>query len=212
MFVELSLTQLALTNGDFLNKCKARDKELYNACTRYDIEGVRKAIKRGANVNALPGVFGESIIGETVRNIRNGTLTIKECNKMTEEEYKEYSRKNIQKAKEIIDCLIENGADINLYGFGVGSPLLECYYANSSEMMQFLLEQGTNPNIFTNYDDAVRFGFHEWYIQSYVLSVVYDSIDGDEEEEGKMITLLEKYGVKRFIDGFDPDEYFSKFK
>jgi hypothetical protein len=209
MFVELTVPQVALCDGDYLNKHNDLDLELEKACERFDVEAVKTKISEGANVNALVGVFGETIITETIDSIHYGEKTIDELDNMSKEEESDMVNNNIKIAKIIIDLLIDNGADIDLYGFGLGTPLLQCYYSNSAEMMSFLLDRGANPNVFSNISDEISFGCDQWYVKSEVLMTIEDSIDGDAAEECKMLELLKAHGAKMYIDGYNPRKYFK---
>jgi hypothetical protein len=203
-FIELSIPQIALLDGDFLNKHTELDKRLADACCRFDFESARIAISEGADVNAQTGVCGETIISETISATPWGNLTLKELNKMSQVDLDSLKVKNTKLAKKIINLLVANGADLDLYGYGLGTPLLECYYCNNAEMMSYILEKGANPNVFSNLIDAISFGYEDWYVQSEVLDTILESYDGDEQEEKKMLQLLESHGAKRFIDNYDP--------
>ncbi|MFB0973337.1 MAG: hypothetical protein QMB59_02075, partial [Bacteroidales bacterium] len=58
MFVELAIPQLALLDGDRLNKCTDLDRKLLGACLENDISEAQRYIERGANVYAMTGFLG----------------------------------------------------------------------------------------------------------------------------------------------------------
>ena len=110
--------------------------------------------------------------------------------------------------------LLENGADIDFYGADCYNALMETYFPEVPEIMKFLLENGADPNHNCEIIDEP----HTWYIHSSVLSEVLGRITFEEfEYDGKandnllaMEKLLNEYGAKLYIDGFNPDEYFKK--
>ena len=121
----------------------AIDKELFAACNRMDLDGVKRAIELGANVNALNS-YGECPITETIQYSADH---FRERNKKyTDEEYEEHKRMALERTTPIVELLLEHGADIDLFGYDGLQPLVTAYLDGNVEMTKFLLEHGSNPN------------------------------------------------------------------
>ena len=112
----------------------------------------------------------------------------------------------ILKMKECIDFMLDQGADINSYGFGCScDPLGESIHIEDSRVIEFLLNRGANPNLNTNYDDMCNMGF-DWYIKSSVLEEVSDLIGIDGVDYCKVHKqMLLSHGAQMYIDGFNPE-------
>ena len=201
-FVQLTPRQLSLRHYRHMTPVIAKDSaesKLFNACSALDLEGVKSALTAGANPNALSG--GESPITACIYAVNKNANCI--C---YSPENDEKTKPLVLKAEKIIDFLLANGADIDFFGADGCYPMQESFYAASLEIMKFLLERGANPNHHAFLTDS----YCSWYESSSVLSTVITDIcleDPVPSELEEMEKILLEAGAKRFIDGFDPDEY-----
>lgn len=192
LFVQLTLKQLSLMNPAKLHKHTEIDDMLFASCKQLDWEGVKNAIKKGANVNALDK-DGRSALQHTLAFFtEHGKRLDKEY---TEEENKAIKAENYEKCVRIVDYLLDLGADIDLFGMGWGmQPLAEAYYAGSLEMVRHLLERGANPNYNSFRNDDLSFGRDE-DTHCTILSVIDDClIEEYDEYEQSVEKLIREYG------------------
>lgn len=61
LFCEVSLAVREIMNHRWMNKKGDLDKELFKACRNLDLAGVKNAIEKGANVNAIDDCGSKSI-------------------------------------------------------------------------------------------------------------------------------------------------------
>lgn len=127
-FSVLTLNQLRLVNQDCLHKQSLWDKVLFQGASNCDIAMMQYAIDNGANIQSLSS-FGESALVGAISNAR-------------------YQESDCDAARIIaaIDFLLSNGADINAFGVNGIPPLMEAYYANSPDLVRFLINRGANVN------------------------------------------------------------------
>ena len=103
----------------------AQDIDLFFSITKNDADGVKNAIKDGANVNGLnPITFEENQEQATPLTYASG----------------------LDNRGTIIELLVNNGADINLHDTYDFTPLLIAAMAGQYENLKTLLELGANPN------------------------------------------------------------------
>lgn len=201
MFVELTIPQLALLDGEKMNKCTDLDRKLLGACLDNDISEAQMYIERGANVNALAGFWGGTIINDIVEEIDHDFVYYM-CRHSVRANIRNRMRRKLmppveQKAEVVIDFLLQKGADINLYGFGLGYPLYEACMKTSPEMVEFLLKRGANPNLFTDFADAIDLGYDSMFRKSEALDCIEGHFltDGNDRDLLKIESLLLKYGA-----------------
>lgn len=120
------------------------DEKLFEACKDLDFIGVMNALKLGANINAING-FGATPLNHTIScgdwyGIDGDTIYSNEEEQLMRSE-------NNKRCREIAEFLLDNGADIDLFGFNGTQPLVAAYHNRNYEMVKFLLERGANPNI-----------------------------------------------------------------
>lgn len=201
MFCEMSLDQLRLTRPDKLHNHTSWDDTLLRACELWDVELIKHAMERGANINCLDK-NGESVLQKAVEYYKARNISV-DCN-CSEEELSSIKNANEQKCKEIVDLLLSYGADINLFGYDGDTPLLCACYESSPEMIKFLLERGANPNwncFLTDNDYWPRLK----NIRSTALEVLDDLLYeeyGDTEKE--METILRDAGGRLYVWDFTP--------
>ena len=197
-FIELTPEEIALANGRAIHKKQTEnDKQLYKACSNLDLQGVKQAIANGANVNSL-SEFGDTAI---IRCIEATELGGMGNEKMPEDEASWEERVAVKEIREpiaikIISYLIDNGADVNLFGFDGTHPLTECYLNDSIGLMKFLLENGAKPN----YNEFLCDFYDERQIE--ISSAVFAYVEDyygehvNQEFSEEMLQLLKKYGAE----------------
>ena len=139
-FREVSLAERELLHASVLHRRMTDlDRALMKACDMLDVKLVEDLVRKGANVNAL-AEGGWSALGCTLADLHARFDYGKDKQSMGEDELH-------ARAKAIINCLVANGADLDLFGYSGNTPLVECYYTRSPEMMEFLLKLGADPNV-----------------------------------------------------------------
>ncbi|MCF0220030.1 MAG: hypothetical protein HUK14_09635 [Muribaculaceae bacterium] len=195
MFTQLTLKQLSLYDLSKLHKSSEIDKMLFAACRKMDVEAVKDAIRLGADVNSLNDQ-GESPLQLAVEYFTNHDIVIDK--QYSEEQLAEIGRNNYRKCVEVVDYLIAQGADLDLFGVDGMQPLLCAYYARSLEMVRHLLEKGSNPNYNSYRCDILSHNDKE-ITRSTILEVISDcSSDEYGEFEQEVEDLVHKYGGKLY--------------
>ena len=128
-FFELPVDMIALLNGEEMNQCTVRDLPLFEACKKGSITQIKKAIKDGANVNAIDAEGHTPVIIVT----DPGWYV---------------DRDKSDKIIQLLDLLLANGADINLYGF-YDSVFCHDIICNAvvigSNLLEYVLSKGAKP-------------------------------------------------------------------
>ncbi len=185
-FRELNIEEVALLNGDELNYHTEKDIPLFEACNELDFEKIKQAVANGANVNAID---------------KNGDTPI--CNVLDfVEDYED------DFLIEILDYLIEKGADINLFGFGGSDCLTNAHFSNKPRLMEYLFEHGARKDLNCFVTDLYDNG--QWNILNAAYDYcITDRAMGDYYDDNckEQIDILEKNGVKFYIDDRDCSEY-----
>ena len=204
LYTQLTLKQLSLMDVEQLHKHSKIDEMLFTACDVLDLDGVKAAIKMGANVNALDK-RGESALQHVVEYFNDhGIILDKEY---TEEERQSIIDANYQKCVQIVDYLLELGADIDLFGVDGMQPLTCAYYAHSVEMVKHLLEKGANPNYNSYRCDDVCFHDEDSH-RCTILQVIYDCLSDDYGDYEKEVeTIIHDYGGRRLTWDYDTYRY-----
>lgn len=192
MFVELTLDQLRLVQGAEMHKCNAIDRILFDACIRGDMDGVRYAVEKGANVNAL-GPSGNSPLTQV---IDGGSYRFYDLSK--EKEYTKEDKRVIQTlgqetTMEIARFLVDHGADVDLFGYDGMQPVLAAYYDSNVEMVRFLLEKGSDPNYDSYMTDYLDNPLHRT-VGSSVLQCICEDPDPLTPEVAAIEELIYRYG------------------
>ncbi len=200
LFKEVSLAQRELLNSHWMHRHNETDKLLFNACYKLDFEAVKTAIEKGANVNALDD-SGESALQKTVEGFSEIGLLLNDD--YSDEERAEIEKQCMDKAKEIVLYLVGKGADIDLYGKDGLTPLVCAYYKRSVEMIQFLLEQGADPNTNCYLTDDCTY----WGYSSTILNIINEDIEEDYDDTEKEIEqIIKNAGGRLMAWGWNPEE------
>ena len=168
---------------------------LHEYCSDLDLDGVKYAIAAGADVNEINS-FGETPLTAAIQF--HWAYYLELDKKYSYEERKELSDRAYQLLEPIMDCLIANGADLDLFGEGGITPLCAAYYANSVAATRYLLEHGANPNVNCHLEKDINYNRP---IKSSVLKLIYDEVD-DGESDPEIERLLLQYGGQLFEDSY----------
>ena len=203
-FIELTLDQLRLTMPEDLHKpLTVWDQVMMQACSNMDYNELCSAIANGANVNAIDR-HGNTAMQYAVSFFTLDGQMMDET--YSDEQLKQMRKTALSKCLKIVDYLLDNGASIDLFGYEGVQPLLEAYYAGSVEMVQHLLERGSNPNFNSFLTDY--YGFNDRFmIRCSVLDLIADSCYIDDETmemERKIDSLVCKYGGHIYVWGYNP--------
>lgn len=201
MFCELSLDQLRLTMPEKLHRHTKQDDILLKACFDWDIDQINLALQNGANVNCL-NESGESPLQLAVEYFRDFGKSMN--TQFSDEENLAIESRNEKKCKEVVELLINNGADVNLFGYDGLTPLVCAYYSRSPEMIRFLLEKGADPNVNCFLEDI-----EYWPRLKNVKSTILDCIDNlmfedYNEKEQEIERLIRAAGGRQFVWDFAP--------
>lgn len=198
-FVELTLEEIALLQEEEIHrKQSVADKKLFDACRCLNIRKAARALKGGAYINSLDE-HGNSAITVCLEAVGEWNCQGREP------EWKELMgeiKKKEPAAQKIISYLLKQGADINLFGFGGSHPLVQCYFADSIALMEFLLQKGAEPNYNEHLTDLNSRGDKD--IISAVLYWTWDCFDIEPERlelYKAMEQLLLRYGAKGLLKG-----------
>ena len=197
LFCEVSLAVREIMNHRWMNKKGDLDKELFKACRNLDLAGVKNAIEKGANVNAIDDC-GETALNDAV-DLYSCVGMLNDVN-YTEDEEKEIEENNYCKLIAIIDFLIEHGADINLFGYEGNSPIVSAYHTHSPRLVEYLLKKGANPNVNCYLTDKME----EIYCST-ILSCIFEDLPEEyDEAEREIERLVKQYGGRLYYWGYNP--------
>lgn len=198
MFVELSLHQLSLYDSDKFHKSTSEDELLFCACNAFNINLVKQAVQLGANVNALDK-GGESALQKTIEYCRWRNLYIDK--EYSPEEEAAIIANNYRKCREIVEYLVSQGADVDLYGIDGMQPLMCAYYDGNLDMVKFLFEHGSNPNYNSfRCDDINRSNTH----RSTLIKVLDDEPDEYTDFQLEVYKLAREHGAHYYDFDYNP--------
>ena len=200
-FYEMTLDQLRLTMPNHLHNHKGMDDVLLKASADWDVEMIKLALKRGANINCLDK-WGESVLQKAVGYYKEHNIYFDK--EYTKDERKSIEAENEKKCKEIVELLLSYGADINLFGSDGMTPLTCAYYQHSPEMIKFLLDRGASPNA-NCYLTDIEYWPKLKNIRSTVLDLIYESLcDEYDDVEHEMERLIRDAGGRQFVWDYTP--------
>lgn len=196
-FIELSNGEVSFLNGKEMNDYNPSSQPLIEACNKLDFEEVKKAVESGIDANSLDK-YAETPISNVIydypEEIESGELSSRTP---------EYTEKAIK----IIDYLLEQGADINLYGFEGDDCLTKAHFSGNLRLIEYLFEHGLNR--YSNCFITDLFDERQWY----TMNAAYDYVETDialgEYDTANLLEqekILEKNGVQFFIDGWDNEK------
>lgn len=198
LFCEVSLPVRELMNHEWMNRKGDYDAELIEACRNLDLEGVKAAAGKGANVNALDS--GDET--PLTNAIDDYYLTgMKTDVYYTEEDKSEIENNNYQKLIPIIDYLLEQGADIDLFGYDGLSPVTAAYYTHSPRLVEYLLKKGANPNVNCFLIDTANEGM---YCSTILSCIAEDMAEEYDDAEREIERLVKQYGGRLYYFGYNP--------
>jgi ankyrin repeat protein len=146
------------------------DQYLIDACWDLNIEEVRLAIEKGANVNAVR---------------EYGYFPLLAC-------VDDKNRENSKQIIEILDLLLEKGAHIDFYLDDKETVLIySSWLLRSYEVVEFLLNKGANPNILNDGETALDLTYREL-----AFTGTFEDKPDEVEALNKIYDLLEKFGGK----------------
>lgn len=201
LFTQLTLKQLSLMDAKQLHRHSAIDKTLFAACDYLDVEGVKLAIRNGANVNALDE-NGESALQHTVEFFKDVGKSMHIA--YSKEELDCIEAENYKKCVEIVDILLAQGADIDLFGMDGMQPIVCAYYERSIDMIKYLLEKGSNPNYNSDRLDDLSH-YSEDSNRCTILNLIASLPDDEYDDYAKAVeTLIRNHGGRIFDWDYDP--------
>lgn len=201
-FTELTLNQLRLTMPSFMHKHDSLDDMLSEASFRQDYELMEMLIKRGANVNSL-NERGESPLQRVVEYswAIDDDINSEETTPLDSNEHR------LKQTKKCIDLLLDNGADIDLFGYDGMQPLACAYYDHSVELVKYLLDKGSNPN-YNSYLMDNEFWPRLKNVRCTILEVINDDLYEEYDDTEKVIEkLIREHGGRQFTWDYDPLNY-----
>ena len=193
LFTELSLKQLSLMNLELLHKHTDIDEDLFRACSALDIQGVKLAISRGANVNALDKK-GESALQKAVEGFSFYRIEID----------KSYSDE--ERSLAIVDLLVSHGADVDLFGVEGMQPITCAYYEHSPATIKHLLELGSDPNYNSYRSEDIPYESED-STRCTILNLIWEHWGESYEayKDDKEVTeMIRAYGGRLYDWDYDP--------
>lgn len=203
LFTELSLKQLSLMNLELLHKHTDIDEDLFRACNALDIQGVKFAISRGANVNALDKK-GESALQKAVEDFSFYGIEIDK--RYSDEERTRITDAAYERSLEIVDLLVSHGADVDLFGVEGMQPITCAYYEHSPAMIKHLLELGSDPNYNSYRSEDIPYESED-STRCTILNLIWEHWGESYEayKDDKEVTeMIRAYGGRLYDWDYDP--------
>lgn len=163
------------------------NKVLHDACYNWDVQGIKDALRHGADINNLND-SGESPLSHAIFGI-TGSLCVADRN-VTDEEWLKTRERVYNECIPIIELLLDNGADIDLFDEDKcgPAPLHQAYLCYAVPVVKYLLDKGANPNTNCYRKDI---GFLTQFYRSWILGDIKDSYnEGFEKEECEIKKLV----------------------
>lgn len=195
-FCQLTINQMRLVLHDSLHNHTPLDDELLKACYDWDKAKIVDCLNRGANINCLDK-NGESVLQQAVEFFSDHGINWSE--ELTREERLQRKKENLEKCIDVVDLLLENGADINLFGYEGAPPIFCAYRENSAAMVEYLLDEGADPNVNCYLMDD-GFFYEVDKVQCSILDCIYDDPDDSTEDEAEIERLIIAAGGKRYVE------------
>ena len=196
-FIELSDKEVSFLHGKEMNDYNPASQPLFDACKNLDIEGVKKAVESGIDVNSFDK-DATTPICSVIPSYRDD-LGMKEI--MNQDSG--YTARVIK----IMDYLLEKGANINLYGFDGEDCLTNAHFTENLRLIEYLFQHGISK--YSNCFITDLFDENQWYQMNAAYDYITTDITlGDYNTENliEQEKILDKYGVEYFIDGWDNEK------
>jgi ankyrin repeat protein len=173
LLILIKLLTTFVENYNQMNK-EEINKMLFDACSNLNISNIQNAIESGADVNAI--IDKNTAFYQTIF-----------CNRQPEQE---------EQVIDILDILLENGADINLnVEEGASTAIFyAAYNSKSKTLTKYLLDKGANIN-------KVSIG-EEWTIINYINNDLQSRFceERTKAELKEMYDFLITQGAKDFTE------------
>ena len=181
LFKEVTLAQRELLLHEHLHRCERIDRDLMDACEKLDLEAVKTLVEHGANVNALD---------------EDGRAPLARLPQIWEDE-------DLEKARELVRYLMDKGADIDLYGYGLDARpiLVAAAMFSSPKWVAFLLELGADPNVNCGLLDRCDWGLSSSILQFFDEEDEWLETDDYDRQNRE---LVERAGARKYVDGWNP--------
>jgi ankyrin repeat protein len=173
------------------------NKKLFDACSYLNLEEIKSALQKGANINAIND-SGETPLANAIAYY--WVVDMESNRKYTDDEHDALKKSNYAKLVPIVDFLLENGADINLFENDGIPPIVRAYYTNTPELVKYLLEKGANPNVNCYRNEPSEKDYCST-ILSCINELFYEEYD-DKAKEIERIVL--QYGGRLYHFGYNP--------
>ena len=203
LFTELSLKQLSLMNLKLLHKHTDIDEDLFRACNALDIQGVKFAISRGANVNALDK-RGESALQKAVEGLSFYRTELDKS--YSDEERTRITDAAYERSRTIVDLLVSHGADVDLFGVEGRQPITCAYFEHSPTMIKHLLELESDPNYNSYRSEDVAYQSEDstrCTILNFI-SVDWGESYGVYKDDKEVAEMIRAYGGRLYDWDYDP--------
>lgn len=203
LFTEVSLKQLSLMNLKLLHKHTDIDEDLFRACNALDIQGVKFAISRGANVNALDK-RGESALQKAVEGLSFYRTELDKS--YSDEERTRITDAAYERSRTIVDLLVSHGADVDLFGVEGRQPITCAYFEHSPTMIKHLLELESDPNYNSYRSEDVAYQSEDstrCTILNFI-SVDWGESYGVYKDDKEVAEMIRAYGGRLYDWDYDP--------
>lgn len=195
-FCQFSINQMRLVLHDSLHNHTPLDDELLKACSDWDKAKIIECLNHGANINCLDK-YGESVLQQAVEFFSDHGMRLDE--ELTPEERQQRKKDNLENCIDVVDLLLANGADINLFGYEGDAPIVCAYRENSAAMVEYLLSEGADPNVNCYLMDD-GFYFEVDKVQCSILDCIHEDPDDSTEDEVEIEKMIIAAGGKRYVD------------
>lgn len=138
LYCTLSLEEIELVNGRWINCSNEIDKMLFSACFLLDYRNIIKVLHIGANINAIDEE-GRTPIYHALRKLSFLRDLANSCGL---DKRAAASKSVIRQTERIIKMLLRHGADPNLFGYDGQSPLTLAQKTGCDEIEKLLIENG----------------------------------------------------------------------
>jgi ankyrin repeat protein len=170
--------------------------ELFNSCLKCDLKGVKKAIEKGANVNTVHSVSGQSALSYSYHCPEVTKYLLEKGANPNGGNYPALVSASSIAALDVMKMLIAKGADVNLKGGGEPPLFKIVQMTNCAECADLLLTNGA--------DKTTKGGIYSNLFRVYAS---FGSTQAERKEEMKNFgDVLKGYGLAISKDYYNPSE------